>query len=495
MKLGPTSFFPPVALDLSKQTPMYRQLYEWFRDAIVSGQLRPGQRVPSTRALAAELNISRVPVLNSYEQLHAEGYLQTLVGSGTTVSESVPDHVTKPTTSARKSDAGPKPVKRISRLGMEALSAPPQVWLDNLGPFRSSLPALEHFPNRIWSKLVSRHLSVPSRQLMAYGDSMGYMPFREAIAEYLGAARAVRCNPTEVMVVTGSQQGLQLCAKVLFNPGDPIWMEDPGYPGAHQAFSSAGVRMVPIPVDDEGLVVKEGLRRCPTANGAYLTPSHQYPTGATMSASRRVEILQWAAKSGSWIIEDDYDSEFRFESRPIGALQGLDTHASVIYLGTFSKVLFPALRLGYVVVPPGLVQAFSAVRDAADIFSSTLYQAVLTDFIREGHFARHLRRMRTLYMERRSVLVDAIHSQLSGMLEVIGAEAGMHLVALLPPGIDDRQVARQAAQDGISAMPLSMCRLRKHARGGLILGYGGTNMSEIRDGVRKLRASVDKVAT
>ena len=213
-----------------------------------------------------------------------------------------------------------------------------------------------------------------------------------------------------------------------------------------------------------------------------------------MSASRRVEILQWAAKSGSWIIEDDYDSEFRFESRPIGALQGLDTRSSVIYLGTFSKVLFPALRLGYVVVPPGLVQAFSAVRDAADIFSSTLYQAVLTDFILEGHFVRHLRRMRTLYMERRKVLVDAIHAQLGGMLEVIGAEAGMHLVALLPPGIDDRQVARQAAQDGISAMPLSMCQLRKQARGGLILGYGGTNTTEIQDGVRKLRESLDKLA-
>jgi GntR family transcriptional regulator / MocR family aminotransferase len=214
-----------------------------------------------------------------------------------------------------------------------------------------------------------------------------------------------------------------------------------------------------------------------------------------MSASRRVEILQWAAKSGSWIMEDDYDSEFRFESRPIGALQGLDTSSSVIYLGTFSKVLFPALRLGYVVVPRSLVQAFSTVRDAADIFSSTLYQAVLTDFIREGHFARHLRRMRTLYMERRSVLVDAIHSQPGGMLQVIGAEAGMHLVALLPPGIDDRQVARQAARDGISAMPLSVCQLRKQSRGGLILGYGGTNTTEIQDGVKKLRASLDKLAT
>src|SRR3984885_12420289 len=495
MKRVPTSFFPPIALDRGKKSPMYRQLYDWFRDAIVSGQLRAGQRVPSTRALAEELKISRLPVLSAFEQLHAEGYLQTLVGSGTIVSKSVPDEATSPTTSDRKIPARQKSPRKISRLADAALSIQPQQWLQSLGPFRSSLPALDHFPIRVWSKLIARHSGGLPKELMAYGDPSGFLPFREAIAEYLGAARAVRCDPGQVMIVTGSQQGLQICAKVLFNPGDPVWMEEPGYPGAHQAFASAGVRLVPIPTDDQGLNVKAGLRRCRLAKGAYLTPSHQYPLGTTLSAARRVEILQWAARTPSWIIEDDYDSEFRFESRPIGALQGLDTNSQVIYLRTLSKVLFPALRVGYLVVPPGLVKASSAVRDAADIFSSTLYQAVLAEFAREGHFARHLRIMRTLYMERRSVLVDAIQSQLGGMLEVIGAEAGMHLVALLPPGIDDRQVARQAAQDGISAMPLSMCQLRKQARGGLILGYGGTNTTEIQDGVRKLRASLDKLAT
>ena len=206
-----------------------------------------------------------------------------------------------------------------------------------------------------------------------------------------------------------------------------------------------------------------------------------------MSAARRVEILQWAARTRSWIIEDDYDSEFRFESRPIGALQGLDTNSTVIYVGTFSKVLFPALRLGYVVVPADMVAAFAAVREAADIFSPTLYQTVLTDFIREGHFARHLRRMRILYMERRTVLVEAIQAQLGDMLEVIGAEAGMHLVALLPPGVDDREVARQAARNGLSVMPLSMCYLKKPLRSGLILGYGGTDPTQIQEGMRRLK--------
>ena len=248
--------------------------------------------------------------------------------------------------------------------------------------------------------------------------------------------------------------------------------------------------MVPIPGDDQGISVKEGLRRCRLAKGAYLTPSHQYPLGTTMSAARRLEILQWTVRARAWIIEDDYDGEFRFDSRPIGALQGLDTDSNVVYVGTFSKVLFPALRLGYIVVPKDMVAAFAAVREAADLFSSTLYQAVLTDFIREGHFARHLRRMRVLYMERRSLLVDALRAQLGNMLEVIGAEAGMHLVALLPPGVDDREAARRAAQNGISVLPLSMCYLKKPERGGLILGYGGTNASEVQEGIKRLKLSL-----
>jgi GntR family transcriptional regulator/MocR family aminotransferase len=322
---------------------------------------------------------------------------------------------------------------------------------------------------------------------------MGYLPLREAIAEYLGAARAVRCEASQVMVVTGSQQALQICAKVLFNPGDGVWMEEPGYPGAHQALGSAGVRLVPIATDGQGIDVKEGLRRGRRARGAYLTPSHQYPLGSTMSAARRVEILQWAARTGAWIMEDDYDSEFRFESRPIGALQGLDTNSSVVYVGTFSKVLFPALRLGYVVIPADLVGAFSAVREASDIFSSTLYQAVMADFIHEGHFARHLRRMRILYMERRSLLVDAVQSQLGNVLEVMGAEAGMHLVALLPPGIEDREVALAAARDGLSVMPLSMCYLKTPERGGLILGYGGTDAGQIEEGMGRLKACLRRM--
>jgi GntR family transcriptional regulator/MocR family aminotransferase len=494
MKRVPTSFYPPIALDRSRRKiPLHRQLFEWFRGAIISGQLKPGQRVPSSRALAAELKISRLPVLSAFEQLQAEGYLETLIGSGTRVSRLVPDEAGRPVTSGRLSSTPRKSAHKISRQAAAAISNQPQPWLAGRGAFRVSVPALDQFPTDIWSKLVARHSRVPLKDLMAYGDTMGYLPFRHAIAEYLGAARAVRCNPEQVMVITGSQQGLQISAKVLWNPGDSIWMEEPGYPGAHQAFTSVGIRMIPIPVDHEGLNVKSGLRRYTHARGAYLTPSHQYPLGTTLSAARRLEILQWANRTGSWIVEDDYDSEFRFESRPIGALQGLEANTPVVYVGTFSKVLFPALRLGYLVVPRDLVAAFAAVREATDIFSATLYQAIMTDFIREGHFARHLRRMRTLYMERRGVLMEAVRTHLGNVLELVGAEAGMHLAALLPAGVDDVNVAMRAAQNGLSVTPLSTCYLKRPERGGLILGYGGTSSTQIRDAVKKLEACLRAV--
>ncbi len=494
MKRIPASFVPLIAFDYRAKTPMYRQLYNWFRRAIIDGQMRPGQRVPSTRGLAAELKISRIPILNAYDQLLAEGYFETFVGAGTCVAGSIPDDTqSPPAVKVRKGleEIVEKPgPRRMSRRGVALTDMPAQSWLDNLGAFRVSLPALDRFPIGVWSKLVARHSRRPPRGIMAYGDAMGYLPFREAIAEYLGAVRAVRCEPSQILVTTGSQQGLQISAQVLLDPKDRVWMEEPGYPGARQAFVTAGAHLIPVPVDHEGINIAELIRRGHKPRAVYITPSHQYPMGMTMSAARRMLLLNWAVRTGAWIIEDDYDSEYRFGSRPIASLQGLDTDARVIYAGTFSKVMFPALRLGYVVVPKDLVPAFSAAREATDIFSSTLYQAVLTDFIREGHFARHIRRMRMLYMERRRALVEAIRLQMGDMLEVIGSEAGMHLVALLPPRVDDVAVSRKAAQRGICAMPLSFCYLKRPTRGGLILGYGGASLHQINDGISKLRMSV-----
>jgi GntR family transcriptional regulator/MocR family aminotransferase len=497
MKRAPASYLPPITLQDREEVPIYRQLYDWFRQAITDGQWRPGQRVPSTRNLAAELKISRMPVLGAFEQLLAEGYLETFVGAGTCVARSIPDDTLSPP--AVKAWKGhPEKVekrgpRRMSRRGAALTHLPAQSWLDNLGAFRVSLPALDHFPIGVWSKLVARHSRRPPTGIMAYGNAMGYLPFREAIAEYLGAARGVRCESSQILVTTGSQQALQISAQVLLDPKDRVWMEEPGYPGARQAFMTAGAQLIPVRVDHDGMNVAEIIRRGRDARAVYVTPSHQYPMGMTMSATRRLLLLNWAARSGAWIIEDDYDSEYRFGSRPIASLQGLDTDARVIYVGTFSKVMFPALRLGYVVVPKDLIPAFSAARDAADIFSSTLYQAVLTDFIREGHFARHIRRMRMLYMDRRRALMKAIDIQMGDVLEVIGAEAGMHLVALLPRGTNDVAVSRKAAQRGISAMPLSTCYLTPPTRGGLILGYGGANSHQIYDGISKLTISVQSL--
>ena len=487
MRRAATSFLLPIALDPRSATPLYHQLSEWFRRAIVAGQLKAGQRVPSTRNLAIELKVSRIPVLNAYEQLHAEGYLETFTGAGTCVARSIPDGALAPR--PRRREVAPRIQGKPRRLSRRAAAVPVPLrpWLKNLGAFRVALPALDQFPAGIWSKLVNLHARRPPVAELAYGDPMGHLPFREAIAEYLGTVRAVRCEASQILVTTGSQQGLQIAAHVLLDAKERVWMEEPGYPGAHQTLAMLDVEVVPVPVDQEGLVVAEGLRRAPGARAAYITPSHQFPMGVTMSAARRMQLLNWAVESGGWIIEDDYDSEYRFGGRPLASLQGLDTDERVIYLGTFSKVMFPALRLGYVVVPRDLVPAFAAARDATDTFSSTLYQVVMTDFIRQGHFARHIRRMRALYMERRAALVQALGKHVGGELEVLGAEAGMQLTALLPPGMSDVAVSTRAAALGVSVRPLSACYLKPPRRGGLILGYGGAGLRDIEAGVRVLK--------
>lgn len=264
----------------------------------------------------------------------------------------------------------------------------------------------------IWTKVMARHSRAVSRTMLAYGDAKGYGPLREAIAEYVRTVRGVRCEASQILVTTGSQQGLQIASQVLLDPKDRVCMEEPGYLGARQAFAMTDAQIIPIKTDAEGIVVSELARKRNCAKVVYVTPSHQYPMGMTMSAARRMQLLNWAAGNGAWIIEDDYDSEYRFDSRPIASLQGLDLDARVLYMGTFSKVMSPALRLGYLVLPKDLVATCTAARDCMDIFSPTLTQAVMAEFIREGHFARHLRRMRMLYMERRTALVNALQSSL-----------------------------------------------------------------------------------
>jgi GntR family transcriptional regulator/MocR family aminotransferase len=485
MKKTPTGIAPVIAVDRRSSRPLYRQVYEGYREAIVERRLRAGQRLPSTRALAAELQVSRLPILSAFEQLLAEGYIEGRVGSGTFVASSLPNTLPGELSAPR--------ARPVERPGGRVFSGParhlppetqprPRAW----GPFRVSQPAIEHFPFQVWSSLVARHARTSTRALMLYGDPMGHRPFREVLAGYLNTARALHCEADQIMVVSGSQQALELSARVLLERGEPVWLEDPGYSGAREAFTLTGARLVPIPVDEEGLDVAAGIARCPRPRAVYVTPSHQYPLGVTMSASRRLKLLDFAQESGAWIIEDDYDSEYRYGSQPVPALQGLDRDARVIYIGTFSKVLFPALRLGYLVMPPDLVPYFARVRDAADICPPTLYQAVLSDFIAAGHFARHLRRMRSIYQQRRQALVQALEGELGSLLRVVGDPAGMHLT-VVGKKLHDRRVAERAAAQGLWTMPLSQCYLGEPIKEGFVLGYGGVKGPDLAAAVRRFR--------
>jgi GntR family transcriptional regulator/MocR family aminotransferase len=482
----PAGILPPVSVDRRSATPLYRQVYDGYRDAIVLRRLRAGERVPSTRDLARELGISRIPVLTAFEQLLAEGYFETRVGAGTFVARVLPDDFQASARGLAAPSTPSRPGARQVARASQPLLREPEPWLGGRGPFRLSQPAVDHFPARAWSSLIARHVRNPRTSLLHYGDPMGHRPFREAIASYLRTARGVRCEADQVMVVSGSQQALEIASRVLFEPGAPVWVEEPGYPGARDALAMAGARLVPVPVDASGLDVAAGMAREPQARGVYVTPSHQYPMGVTMTAARRLQLLDWAQRAGAWIIEDDYDSEYRYESLPIASLQGLDRDARVVYVGTFSKVLFPALRLGYVVVPADLAPRFAAVREAMDVCPPSLFQAVLADFIAEGHFARHLRRMRLLYAERRSVLVDALARELPD-LEVRGDAAGLHLLVMLPETVGDREVAQRAAREGLWTLPLSACSLESARGQGLVLGYGAYGSREARDGVRRLK--------
>ncbi len=315
---------------------------------------------------------------------------------------------------------------------------------------------------------------------------MGSPELRQAIADYLRTSRAVNCDPSQVMIVNGSQHGVEITARALLDPGTAVWIEDPGYQLTRDALDMAGCRLVPVPVDEEGIDVKQGVRLGRHARAAFVTPSHQFPLGMTMTLSRRLELLAWAAKEGAWIIEDDYDGEFRYDSKPLSSLQGLDTNARVIYIGTFSKVLFPALRLGYVVMPPDLVPHFEAVRRTNDLGSSRLEQAVVADFMRDGHFARHIRKMRLLYRERRSTLVEALQRELGSTAEIVGSEAGLHLVLLPKKMRNDVEVAIKAARQGLWLWPLSRCYRTGPASQGFVLGFANTPVDQIHRAVKKL---------
>jgi GntR family transcriptional regulator/MocR family aminotransferase len=479
--------FLALHLDRRSRDSLQRQLYEELRAAILAGRLAPGARLPASRVLAGDLAVSRNTVAGAFDQLLAEGYVEGKVGSGTYVAGTLPEELLR-VSSHGAANAGPLPMAKLSRRG-RVLAAIPVSFSRDIGApraFRPGIPALDRFPREIWARLTARLVRHAPVAMLNYGDPTGYRPLRQGIAEYVRAARGVRCSADQIIVTAGSQQALDLAARVLLDPGDTAWVEDPGYLGERGALAAAGIRCAPIPVDDEGISVVEGVLRAPEARLASVTPSHQYPLGVTMSLARRMGLLAWARRRRAWIVEDDYDSEFRYAGRPLPALQGLDSAGRVIYMGTFSKVLCPSLRLGYLVCPEPLVAAFTSARALVDRHSPGIEQVVLAEFLSEGHFARHVRRMRALYAERQQVLVIAAQRELAGLLEILPAEAGLHLTAWLPPGANDRDVSDQAAAVGIIAPPLSAYTIDARIRPGLMLGYAALPARQIREGVRKL---------
>ena len=486
MKKASSALLPVIATDRQGTLPLHKQIYDAFRGHITQGNLRPGQQMPSTRALALELSLSRIPVLTAYSQLLAEGYCETRSGAGTFVCRLLPQE-NRGRREATRIKSAVSTRRSVARRAHFLPPYKPQPWLGGSGAFCLGQPAYDEFPFPVWARLVARHARCERACTLHYGGPLGHEGLRHAICTYLRTSRAVNCEPRQIMIVSGSQQALELTTRILLDAGDPAWMEEPGYWLTKQVLVAAGCRPVPVPVDNEGLNVNEGRKRCGKVRAAYITPSHQFPLGVTMSASRRFQLLDWAERAGSWIVEDDYDSEYRFDTMPIASLQGLDPNARVIYVGTFSKTLFPGLRLGYVVIPEDLVERFAATRNAMDLGSPYLYQAVLADFISEGHFARHIRRMRQLYNERRLALVESLQNEFGKEIEILGTQAGMHLAVTFPRKFRDTEIALRAAQEKLWIVPLSTSYSDRPAKQGFILGFGGTPVKEMATAVGHLK--------
>lgn len=456
-------------IERHRDMPVNRQLYQVIREAVLAGLLPVGVQLPSSRELAKELKMSRNTVTYAYEQLIAEGYLETRRGSGSFVADTVPEQISELSLSDDTNQTS-QPLMGLSGRGQQLL-AKAGAGTIQWGAFVPGVPDVSLFPNKIWSRLQNSVWRRSRPDLLTYGSAGGYLPLREAIADYLRVARSVNCQADQVVLTTGIHQSLDLVVRLLGEDGDRAWLEDPSYWGIRSVLQSQGIKTIPIPVDAEGMCPRpRDLRQAPRF--IVLTPSHQYPLGAVMSLSRRRMLLEFAAARQAWIIEDDYDSEFRYGSRPLASLQGMDVHQRVLYMGTFTKTMFPGLRIGYLVVPDSLAPAFAAAHSELYRGGQLFTQAILSEFMHQGHFASHIRKMRVVYASRLKILQQAIHTHFGDQLRSFGGEAGLHLALMLPAGCNDKQISAACLQQGIVARPLSQYYVGSHAdRPGLLLGY------------------------
>jgi len=476
-----------ISLDRRGKIPLCTQLIENMRKVVMDGRLRPGDRLPSSRVLARELLVSRTTIVDAFEQLIAEGYLEAFSGDGTYVTKSLPAHLREfnPKRKRKSSDLSSRRPnmsvrgRALINTSIRSLYSPPI-------PFSPNIPAFDRFPVALWTKLNSRCIREISPEELYYGDPSGLFELRRAIAKYLAVARGVNCEPEQVIVTNGAQYALTLCALLLTDPGDAVWVEDPSSSKPRIAFECQQTRIISVPVDSEGFMFERAMEMAPDARLCLLTPSRHSPLGMTLSLARRIELLTWARQNQAWIVEDDYDSEFRYVNRPLPAMQGLDNDGRVIYVGTFSKVLFPSLRLAYLVVPPNLITPTRKAVNYTARSSTVVQQAVLARFIEDGHFTTHIRQMRQLYAERKDALVAEIHKQLGGLASTHGTETGMNLIVNIPDGSLDRDIYDASRKIGLIAYPLSVHYTDETPQNGLILGFSHVRSEIMPEYVAKL---------
>ena len=474
-----------VVIDRASATPLTRQVYEFWRAGILSGRFAGGERVPSSRDVALSLDLSRGTITQAYEQLISEGYFETSRGAGTFVCRQLPEKLLNAPGRARPAAAGRRPVhesaaplssfgKRLQKDIPYIGQRPGHICFSHWGP------DLELFPLEVWQRLYARSLRSLGSDALGYAEhACGHEPLREEIAKYVSRSRAVTCSAEQVIVVNGSQQGLDLCARLLLEPGDEVAVENPGYSGASRVFEATGARLRPVPIDREGI---DCSRLGAAARLAYVTPAHQFPTGVALSLRRRLELLGWARQQRAVLIEDDYDSEYRYGGAPMPALQGLATGVAVIYCGTFSKVMFPGLRVGYLVVPGPMVPAFRRAKWLADRHTPVHLQAALACFMNEGHLERHIRRMRRTYGLRRTALVESLHSHFGDRASVLGEAAGLHAYVRF----NDPGVAVRAERNAVQLRDASSYFLGKAPANDFLLGFSMLSERTIREGVKRL---------
>lgn len=484
-----------IEIDHAAPRPVTTQLYAGLRELMLSGAIAGGERLPATRTLAAELGLSRTTVIQAFDRLIAEGLIESRVGAGSFVSTALNADrpLPQPIPDAAEADPRTPQLSRAMRWAVDRFGPRPRL-PHQPRPFITALPAYDAFPMAQWARLMAKHWRVSRDETMGYGEPSGHGALRRAIAGHLRSNRGIGCEADEIFIVGGAQQAFHLIGSVLLDPGDRVWFENPGAIGARNSLLACGADLVPVPVDRDGLRVEDGLARARQFRLAFVTPSHQQPLGHVLSLERRFALLQAAEQAGAWIVEDDYDGEFFFGRRPLPTLKSVDRTGLVIYVGTFSKSLFPALRLGFMLVPGELVEVFGTVAAAFVQGVPTSVQAGVAEFIEEGHFATHIRRMRRIYQERHAALIEAAGRQLAGALEVMPTDSGLHTIGRLAPGLSETAVAAAADRHRVTVSPIARFSIEPAAERGLVLGFGGVPPAAIRTGVEALARAIDEVA-